>query len=108
MSYMVEPELPRESLRVRDCGQGDSPRVNVREQAVLAAIGGADGPTAACSVGVISGADGPTAIILADGKTGCPRAVCSALRFEMPKQIEWRMVFYQKTVENMKINLPLQ
>lgn len=107
MSYMVEPELPRESLRVRDCGQGDSPRVNVREQAVLAAIGSTDGPTAACSVGIIGGADGPTAIILADGKTGHPQAVCSALRFEIPKQIEWRMVFYQKTVEDMKIDLPL-
>lgn len=57
---------------------------------------------------VIGGADGPTAIILADGKTGHPQAVCSALRFEIPKQIEWRMVFYQKTVEDMKIDLPLQ
>ncbi len=107
MSYMVELELPPKSLTVRDCGQGDSPRANAREQAALAAIGGVDGPTAACSVGIIGGADGPTAIILADGKTGHPQAVCSALHFEMPKQIEWRMVFYQKTAEDMKIDLPL-
>ncbi len=107
MSYTVEPELPRESLTVRDCGQGDSPRINVREQTVLAAIGGADGPAAACSVGIIGGADGPTAIILADRKSEHPQTVCSALRFEAPKQIEWRMVFCQKTAEDMKIDLPL-
>lgn len=107
MSYVVDPELPRESLTVRDCGQGDSPRANAREQAAPAAIGGADGPAAACSVGVIGGADGPTAIILAGGKTGRAQEVCSALRFETPGQIEWRMVFCQKTAEDLEIDLPL-
>jgi len=108
MSYVVEPELPRESLTVRDCGQGDSPRINnAREQAALAAIGSADGPTVACSVGIIGGADGPVAILLANGGTGRPRAACSALRFAQPEQIQWRMVFYQKTAEDIKIDLPL-
>lgn len=107
MSYVVEPELPREALTVRDCGQGDSPRANAREQAALAAIGGADGPTAACSVGVIGGADGPTAILLANGKSDHHRSACSALHFEPPEQIEWRMVFCQKTAEDMEIDLPL-
>lgn len=107
MSYVVEPELPRESLTVRDCGPGNSPRVNDREQAALAAIGGADGPTAVCSVSIIGGVDGPTAIILSNGKAGHSCSVCSALRFEPLEHIEWRMVFYQKTAEDMEIDLHL-
>ena len=104
VSYTVEPELPRDMLTVRDCAQGDSPRPKPPEElAALAAIGGADGP-AACSVGIIGSA---TAIILANGKSGHPRAACSALRFEPPEQVEWRMVFYQKTVEDMELDLPL-
>lgn len=106
MSYTVEPELPRESLTVRDCGQGDTPRPKPPEELeAIAAIGGVDGPVAACSVGIIGGVDGPTAIILANGKAGHPRAVCSALRFEPAEQIEWRMVFYQKTVDGISVDL---
>lgn len=103
MSYVVEPELPREELTVRDCGQGDSPKVKLNP--ALKAIGGADGPTAACSIGIIGGMDCPTAIILSHGKSGHLRSVYSVLRFEKPKQIEWRIVFYQKTAEDIKINL---
>lgn len=88
MSYTVEPELPRDSLTVRDCGGGDRPRMKQTNPA---------GPTAASSVG----------ILFANGKTGQPRAAASALRFEPPEQIEWRMVFYHKTVEDMEIDLPL-
>ena len=107
MSYVIEPELPRNELTVRDCGQGDSARPNLQEQDALAVIGGADGPAAACSIGIIGGSDGPTAILLANSKTGCPHSACSALRFETPEQIEWRMVFYHKTVEDIDIDLPL-
>lgn len=107
MSYVIEPELPRNELTVRDCGQGDSARPNLQEQAALAVIGGADGPMAACSIGIIGGSDGPTAILLANSKTGRPYSACSALRFETPKQIEWQMVFYHKIVEDMDVDLPL-
>ncbi len=106
MSYVVEPELPRESLTVRDCEQGDSPRVNVREQAALAAIGGADGPTAACSVGIIGGVDGPTAIIVG-GATEKPRAVCSSLHFEPVESVEWRVIFHVSRGEEKTIDLKI-
>lgn len=88
MSFVVEPELPRRSLTVRDCGQGDRPRP---KQSNLA------GPTVASSVGVI----------LATSKSGQPRAACSSLYFDPPERIEWRMVFYQKTAEDVEIDLPL-
>lgn len=88
MSFVVEPELPRQSLTVRDCGQGDCPRPKHSNTA---------GPTVASSVG----------IILASSKSGQPRAACSSLYFNSPEEIEWRMVFYQKTVEDIEIDLPL-
>ncbi len=103
MSYVIEPELPRNELTVRDCAQGDSPRFKPKP----AGDGFVYRPTATCSVGIIGGADGPAAIILANGKTGHPRAAYSELRFEPPERIEWRMVFYHKTVEDMEIDLPL-
>lgn len=103
MSYVVEPELPRRALTVRDNGQGDSPRPKPPEE--LAAAGGADGPASACSIGIIGGADGPTVILLSSGKSGHSRAAHSALRFEPPEKIEWRMVFYHQTVEGITLDL---
>ena len=88
MSFVVEPELPRQSLTVRDCGQGDRPRPKQSNMA---------GPTVATSVGVI----------LATSKSGQLRATCSSLYFDPPEQIEWRMVFYQKTAEDMEVDLPI-
>ena len=88
MSFVVEPELPQQSLTVRDCGQGDRPRPKQFNMT---------GPTVASSVGVI----------LATSKSGQPRAACSSLYFDPPERIEWRMVFYQKTAEDVEIDLPL-
>ncbi len=106
MSYVVEPELPRGSLTVRDCGQGDPPRLKPQEP-VSEVTGSVDGSVAACSVGIIGGADGPTVILLSNGKTGQTRSVCSALRFAPLEEIEWRIVFHQKTVEDIEVDLPL-
>jgi len=109
MSFVVEPELPRQSLTVRDCGQGDSPRPKPPEELdALAVIGGADGPAAACSVGIIGGSDGPTTILLANGKSGRPRAAYSSLYFTPQEKLQWRLVFYQKTAEDVEVELPLQ
>ena len=106
MAYVVEPELPRRALTVRDNGQGDSPRPKpLEELGAMTAIGGADGPASACSIGIIGGADGPTVILLSSGKSGHPRGACSALRFEPPEKIEWRMVFYHQTVEGITLDL---
>ena len=87
MSFVVKPELPQQSLTVRDCGQGDRPRPKQSNMA---------GPIVA-TVGVI----------LAASKSGQPRATCSSLYFDPPERIEWRMVFHQKTAEDIEIALPL-
>ncbi len=100
MSYEVEPELSRESLTVRDCRQGDRPRL--RDGLVSAS-----GVSVTGGAGVIGGADGPMAITLTGSKRGQLRTACSSLYFEPPKQIEWRMVFHQKPVEDIEVDLSL-
>jgi len=88
MSYVIEPELPKNELTVRDSGDGDRPRPKQPAS---------DGPTVASSVG----------LLFASSKAGQPRAACSALHFETPETIEWRMVFYHKTVEDITVDLSL-
>lgn len=110
MSFSVEPELPRDSFSVHDCGQGDSPRCkanSMKESDALALIGGVDGPTAASAVGIIGGADGPIAIVLSADERSEAHAACSSLYFKLPERIEWQMTFSHKTVEDIELALDL-
>lgn len=111
MAYTLEPELPQGALMIRDAGEGDNPRPKpLDELAALDAIGGADGP-AACSIGIIGGSDGPTAIIMthAKGATAShgPRlySACSALRFDPPESVQWRMSFRDTQPDRMAVEL---
>lgn len=88
MCFIVEPELPRESLTVQDAGQGDRPRPKQSSMT---------GPTATGSVG----------IIMSNSKSGQYCSACSSLYFEPREKFEWRMVFYQKTLEDIELDLPL-
>lgn len=110
MAYTVEPELPRKALIVQDVEYGDQPRPKPREERdALAAIGGADGPSA-CSIGIIGGSDGP-AIVMAHAKGTLayegPQlyTACSALRFAPPEKIEWRMSFRETRQERVTVEL---
>lgn len=98
MSCVVEPDLPKGELAIQDCGQGDRPRAK--------RLPDSSKPAAACAIGIIGGSDGP-AVILMGGKTGCPRTAFSALSFDRPGRVEWRMTFRQKTEEDMDAALPL-
>ena len=84
MSYAVEPELPRRAVQVRDCGEGDRPRAT-------------DGPTA-----VFASAVGAMVRL---GKEGEPRAAVSSLYFQLPEDVEWRIVVQEKLLEDMDIAL---
>ncbi len=97
LSYMVEPELTRQSLNVQDCTQEDFPRLKTHSSA---------GPSSTDFVYMISGgADGPTTVMLSNSQSGQVRTVYSSLRFAPPEQIAWRMVFYQKMVEDIACDL---
>lgn len=86
MHYTVTPDLPREALRVLDRSQGDK----VRKQTD-------DGPVA-----VLSSAVGP---IVRMGKEHEPRTAISSLYFELPEDLEWRIVLREKLLEDMEIRI---
>ena len=97
MTYAVWPELPQGAVDIRDCGEGDRPRRKTPPNPM--------GPTAfnAVALGVIGGADGPAAVVLANGGSARRQAACSALRFQPGGPAEWRMVFYEKSVEDTQV-----
>ena len=84
MSYTVTPDLP--AIQVRDCGEGDRPRKQTP-----------DGP-----VEVFSSAVG---VLVRQGKEGEARSAVSALYFDLPREVEWRIVLHEKTAEDVEINL---
>ncbi len=94
-SYTVCPELSASQFQITDCRRGDMPR-RMETQRPLHDFESA--------ISLIGGADGPTAVI-----TGVPvssrklRSACSALTFEPQKQVEWRMTFREKTVEDIHV-----
>ena len=64
----------------------------------------------ASSIGIIGGADGPTSVIVgvprtAPGEQKKFHAACSALTFEPQKNVEWKMTFREKTVEDIEIQI---
>ena len=81
LEYTLSPE-PAEPVTVRDCTRSDPPRL-VRTE---------DGQEAP-GVAVIGGADGPIAYVMETPPRAGERAVCSALHFEAPEEIEWRLEF---------------
>lgn len=101
MTYAVWPELPQGAVSVQDCGEGDRPRRKAPPNPM--------GPTAtrAVALGVIGGASGPAAVVLANGSGARRRYACSALRFQPGEPAEWRMVFYEKSTEDMEVNIEL-
>lgn len=99
MTYAVWPDLPQRAVSVQNCGEGDRPRRKAPADPM--------GPTAAGAValGVIGGRSGPAAVVLDNGESARRRGACSALRFQAGEPVEWRMVFYEKTAEDLEVNI---
>ncbi|MGI6029064.1 MAG: hypothetical protein ACOX81_06610 [Candidatus Heteroscillospira sp.] len=97
MSYTVEPPLPGDVLTVQDCFEGDRPRPKKLSAPEP------EGTSAAC-IGIIGGADGPTAIIFGASADRL-RAACSSLRFTPAESIEWRIVFNEKQLDDISLEL---
>ena len=97
MAYTLEPDLTGRQFTVSDVRQSDMPkRVN----------GCNPDPDFASAIAIIGGADGPTSVIV-----GVPRTekklhmACSALTFEPQNEVEWKMTFREKTVEDIEIQI---
>lgn len=99
MSYTVAPELPDGVMNIADCDEGDRPRQapSAPWQPVATSC--------AMVIGVIGGRDGSEAIIFENDKQGKLHAACSSLHFEPVEQVEWWMVFQEKQVADVKVDL---
>ncbi len=98
MSYTLSPDLPGDAFTVADCVRSDSPRQKYTDS---------NGPQAlnSVSIGIIGRAVGPTAIFFA-GSNACKlHTACSALHFNPVDDVEWRMVFHEKTGEDITVEL---
>lgn len=99
MSYTLSPDLPDQALIIADCAPSDRPRQKHADPRAPQATGDI------CCIGIIGGADGSTAIVLGGGNQGKLRVACSALHFEPVEDVEWRMVFHEKTREDVTVEL---
>jgi hypothetical protein len=95
---MLAPDLPDGAFTVTDCVRFDQPRqkrTNPNEPRVFSGV---------CFT-IIGGSDGPTAIIFGGSGQGKLHVVCSALHFEPMDDVEWRMVFHEKSREDVTVEL---
>ncbi len=100
MTYTLEPELPERNFQVRDCVQNEQPKRKPRNQFEPQVI------YDACAIAIIGGADGPTAFFVSAGQNDQKHhRALSALRFEHADDIEWKIVFREKLMEDIETEL---
>ncbi len=90
MSCSLSPDLPRGAVQIRDCAAGDRPRCTARSPLAPEAVNDA-------VVAVIGSADGPTALAFGPVVQATLHAAVSSLRFEPAAQIEWRVSWQETT-----------
>ena len=96
MTYALQPDLPQSAVSVQDCARSDRPRPKQVDpmapkavhDVILAAVGGADGPTA---------------FFLMTGSK--PHSACSSLSFAQRDQVEWRITIHEKTAEDLTLTI---
>ncbi len=99
MTYTLEPELSGRKFQVRDCLPNEQLKRKPRNQFEP------QSEYDACCVGIIGGADGPTAVFVSPIQKGEQHIALSALRFEPANDIEWKIVFREKLVEDIEVEL---
>ena len=97
MSYSLVPDITGQGFMIQDCSDGDKPR---RKQDSGTAV---HTPFAA-AIGVIGGVDGPTAVFMG-ARAPKLHAACSSLHFEAVEEVEWRVVFSEKLMDDIDVVL---
>lgn len=92
LEYTLCPEPAKDRLFVRDCRSNDELRLK-------------DSGDPSENFSVIGGADGPTALVIAapQGEEHC--VACSALTFAPQTQVEWKIIFREKLMEDLTVCL---
>ncbi len=93
MVYTVNPPISAKNFSVADCRQSDSPKPHA-----------APNSQEMSAIGIIGGADGPTAVFFgnADEKSPNRSVAYSALTYKPQTEIEWKLVFREKTSEDIE------
>lgn len=100
MTYTIEPELPNKNFQVRDCLDNDEPKRRPKKPYEPQAS------YDACSIGIIGGADGPTAVMFSvERQKTTSNVALSALHFEPIDDIEWKMIFREKLMDDVDVCL---
>ncbi len=99
MTYTIYPELAMDAFILKDCDSGDSPRPRNID-------GGGRFAMSVGAIGVIRSTDGSTHVYYVGGEAVKPHAICSSLHFEpIQEPIEWRLIFREKMMEDVKVTL---
>ena len=86
---------------IQDCAEGDRPKQKKRDPNEFAPVAF----SSAAVIGIIGGADGPTAVIMGHSAPKL-HAACSSLHFEpIVDDVEWRVVFSEKLMDDTEIVL---
>lgn len=99
MTYTLEPDISEADFQVRDCLDNESPKRKPLNRFEPQAS------YDACSVAIIGGADGPTAVFTSSVSNKEQHIALSALRFEFADDIEWKIMFREKLMKDIEVDL---
>ncbi len=99
MTYILESELQPKNFQVRDCAQNEQPKRKPKGQFEPESNYGA------CAIAIISGSDGPTAVFASACRNSEQHTALSALRFNYADDIEWKIVFREKMLDDIETEL---
>lgn len=86
MSYTITPDLPDSAFTIQDCAEGDPPRWKTRDSLEQY------GTILTLCVGAVASCEGF-------------KAVCSSLHFEPTDDVTWCMIFHEKQLEDIVVEL---
>ena len=99
ITYTLEPELSGRNFQVRDCLDNEQPKRKPKNQFEPQAS------YDACAIAIIGGSDGPTAIFTSPKQSPELHVALSALSFEHTDDIEWKIIFREKLMEDIETEL---
>ncbi len=89
LSYRITPEIDPSIFSIRDCAEGDHPRMDDTQ-------------------GQTGRSDGSIAVFMAGKNTVSEKQAASSLYFSPVSEVQWRMVFQVKPRNDVEISFPIK